>query len=386
MKTMHKFILTTILLLLLVACFAVPGALAAPASSVCINSVTLNAVTPYWKNDNTTYATEPASGWNAYFNAPTGTLTLKNAVINTPSAFLTAYSLVCANGDLSLVLSWYQHDFGGNSNTQEDICGITIQGMLSISGDGSADIQIVNTHASGTAVAVFKLLQSDARLRQDREYGAGGFHCARIVFYAECFDCGRAGGGQHQGAQYHGCLLERLRVPHDGRQHYGKSRGNGRNRHVRHMGFCSAPSLILRAVPAASRPMDPDGIYPGLCYSTDTLSYSGGTFTFTGPTSALLNNGSSTAINYSLNDDALVYASKSTSGTAPILWESDADGILTSLLLVPSMSEFLYVRFTQPVTPPQTGDVQTPLLWTGIALFVLLGAAGLKRRTWRECR
>jgi len=112
----------------------------------------------------------------------------------------------------------------------------------------------------------------------------------------------------------------------------------------------------------------------GLYYSSDTLSYSGGTFTFVGPTSALLKFGSSTGTRYIFNAAALVFASKSTGGSSPILWKSDADGILTSLLVVPSMSDFKYVRFTQPVDAPQTGDSARPWLWAVLAFCAAICA------------
>ena len=114
----------------------------------------------------------------------------------------------------------------------------------------------------------------------------------------------------------------------------------------------------------------------GLYYNSDTFSYSGGTFTFAGATSALLNYGDHTGINYSLGD-GLVYASKYFDGSSPILWKSDADGILTSLLLRSSMSDFQYARFTQPVEHPETGDRFMTGLWAGTALLCLFAATGL---------
>ncbi len=69
-----------------------------------------------------------------------------------------------------------------------------------------------------------------------------------------------------------------------------------------------------------------------------------------------------------------MYVSEAANGDGKWLWTSAAkDGRLESNLN--EQSSFKYVQFGE--WPPQTGDGQTPWLWAGMSLCVLIGAAGL---------
>ncbi len=384
MKAIHRGIIAIVFASMLVVCLAIPAALAAPATSAWINGVMLDAGTPYWKNDNTTYATEPASGWNAYFNAATGTLTLNNATITAAAPLLTSHGLVCADGDLSLVLrgastiSW-------DNNTYDLINGIVAGGTLAISGDGSVNIQIRNTAANGSSIAVLSYgnmavasgsISSTLRA-ENTVYGL--YALGNILF---------AGGQTVIDAKAPG-VTGVMATSSEFRMTGGSITVNaegtaGIAATNTHALFCATP--VLEGGSGSFTVYGLAEYQSGLYYNSDTLSYSGGTFIFAGSTSALLSYGSHASLHYNLNNAALVYASKYTDGRSPILWKSDADGILTSLLLIPSMSDFKYVRFTQPVDQPQTGDRRTPWLWMGIALCVLLGMTGRMITARRKCR
>lgn len=376
MKAIYKGLLVTVILLLLAVCLA-PAALAAPASNVWVNGVQLTAAKPYWKNGSATAsATEPAGGANAYFNVSDGTLTLNNAVINRAIAFMATNGLVCADGSLSLLLKGTS-TLSWNSNSLQYLEGIITNGALSISGDGSVSIQILNTHAGGgvTAITTYgSLTVSSGSISSTLQAAstAHGLYAFGNVLFA---------GGEAvlvtRSSNTDGVAAIASEFRMTGGRLSVKAEGISATAGTVAIGlYCNTPVLAggtasFTATGLAAR-------QSGLQYRLDTVIHSGGTFTFVGGTSALLNDSVTTSIQYLLSDESLVFASKSADGSAQLRWISDADGILTSLLLVPTMSEFHYALFTVPIDEPQTGDVARTGLWTGMMGLSLLAVAGLE--------
>ena len=386
MKTVQKGIVTIVLLVLLITCMAVPAALAAPADNVWVSGVNLTADLPYWKNGSASAsATEPPGGWNAYFNASTGTLTLKDAVVNQTVPFLTSNSLICAPGDLSLVLRGTS-TITWNSDTHQYVDGIFTSGALAISGDGSLNIQMHNTGEAGSVFGIKTFsnltvvsgsIKSTLQAAVDA-HGMYAFGGAILIAGGHTEIDTKAAGSVAVGAIYFEFRMTggSLTVNVEGTSEDPELNTHGL--------VCTSSSLEGGT---ASFIVSGSATYQsGMYYQSNTLTYSGGTFTFAGGTSALINNGEHTYIQYNLSDDALVYASEYTDGRAPILWKSDADGILTSIMITGNMSDYHYVRFTQPqpvVQAPQTGDESNPWLWVGIAaaaVLLVVGAVLIVRR------
>ncbi len=375
MKAIHKGLLVIVILMILVVCMAPTGPSTA-STNVWVNGVQLNAATPYWQNGSATAsATEPAGGWNAYFNVAAGTLTLQNAVINQAVAFLTTNGLVCADGDLSLVLKG-TNTISWNSNTLQYLEGIVTSGSLAISGDGSVSIQIQNTHASGgiSAITTYKdLTVSSGSISSTLQAAstAHGLYSLKGVLFA-----GGSAALDIRSESVNGvaAISSEFRMTGGSLTVNAKGISATAGTAVTAL-YCNTP--ILEGGTASFTSTGLAARQSGMQFRSDTLTYNGGTFTFVGSTSALINDSVTTGMRYLLGNESMVYASKYTDGTAQILWKSDADGILTSMLLVPTTSEFHYVRFTKPVNEPKTGDTARTGLWSGLAVLCLLGAAGL---------
>ena len=126
-----------------------PSALAANATEVYVNNVKLDAGNPYWKNGN---AAASASDWNAYFDANSATLTLRDATINTMHSVDYFRALVYGNGDITIKpegTNTLQYTAGSGT---ENIVGILSDGTLTLAGDGRLQAQITKT-GSGTISA-----------------------------------------------------------------------------------------------------------------------------------------------------------------------------------------------------------------------------------------
>jgi hypothetical protein len=97
-------------------------AFAYPAQTLTLGSITLSAATPYWTNG-ATAPTATSDSWNAYFDAPTSTLTLKDAVIDNGRDDCSIHP---SSGDLNIVL-------GGTNNVLHGTITLS-SGSLTISG------------------------------------------------------------------------------------------------------------------------------------------------------------------------------------------------------------------------------------------------------------
>ena len=150
-KNSYKFSIAFILTVILWLLIALPSASAATATEVWVNNVKLDSSAYYLANGSgTATTTKPASGGYAYFDAASGTLTLYNMQLDTLHTYATYDSLLFANGDLEIVLTGASTLQYNNSNIGTYM-GIYVQGLLTISGSGSASIQFDST-ALGTAV------------------------------------------------------------------------------------------------------------------------------------------------------------------------------------------------------------------------------------------
>ena len=368
MKSIFRVCITMILTALLTLTAFAPVALAANATEVYVNNVKLDKDNPYWKNGN---AAASKDDGNAYFDETSATLTLYNAVINTARDTLvsgTYRPLVSANGDVTVVLS------GANSLQYNDvltgqIAGIYASGTTTIRGSGSLDIQIENAASTTFTFAIYS-------------------------YRALSIQGGTISIAVHAGTITHG-LYSRADIWISGGQTTIDNRGE-RTRMVYTedgdfrmtggtvTGSAESSGSSGLALYAEDITLEGgEGIFKafgvpearGLSMWDADLIVSGGHFVFMGEEAALRSYISNLSV---IADGILIYVSESSDGAAKWRWLSIADGELaeTSTKTTP----FLYVEFLDPSfygTMPQTGDGQTPWLWAGMSLCVLIGAAGL---------
>lgn len=121
---------------------------------VYVGDVALNATTPYWKNE-ASNATADASGYNAYFNKNTNTLTLKDANIPADKYNVSSdgsYCSIYATKGLNLVLKGTNTVTGATAAVNQASIGVKVEdgagATLEISGTGS--LTVTGGTASGT--------------------------------------------------------------------------------------------------------------------------------------------------------------------------------------------------------------------------------------------
>ena len=338
-------------------------ALAGGGAEVWVNNVRLDSASPYWKNGG---ASASAGDWNAYFDAATNTLTLKDAVITESH---TPYgALIYANDALNLVLG------GANSITRTDavsasLFGIYAKGTLVITGDGSLGILLKGTAGHSNVSGMISddtITVNSGSLSVNLDgYTAYGIGAAfGVVIAGGKIDMETSGSDESS-------LLYMTNA------NFRMSGGTFRGTAASDNGAAGvvAPGVVLTGGEGRFYAQSP-GFAVGMFTTGSGLHVSGGHFIFAGDTYAL--------IDYFVVSGALdlqltnvkTYVSETADSFAKRLWASDADGHLVSYAT--NVSPFLYVEFVGGVAvAPQTGDSSMPLLWTGIALCALLCAAGL---------
>ena len=369
MKITQKTMAVTILTIFLSLFLLPPVASAAAATEVILNQATLNAAAPYWVNG-TTAAVAYADSWNAYFDAGTSTLTLRDASVDQYTiipGYSFVYALIQANGDLTVELT------GSSSLTEraglllvtDNFAGLYANGTLTVQGSGSLDF-VYNGIAQAFAI-----------YSEDNLYWLGGtYRCRRSSGYL----CGLnsradlliAGGN--------------ITIQGEGEQLRGVTADQGHFRMTGGTVQCRLTSLAFDAYALHAITVEitgGNGLFSaigsnesyGIRYYEGTASITGGCFTFVGEGSAIC-----------CADEALppekpspgmnIFVSDTVDGSGLQRWYSSADGLLGSIeryapyTLTPS--PFHYVRICMPA--PQTGDGARPWLWAGIAAVVLLGA------------
>ena len=135
---MKKNVLSILLCLCMVISLLPTTALAAdtPAQTVTVGEVELTSEAPYWKNgDNSdSGATGTTSDYNAYFDAATATLTLRNAVVTGAVKNSDNYGIY-AVGNLTVALEGSSTVTGGEAANNS--YGVYSRDSLTISGGGS---------------------------------------------------------------------------------------------------------------------------------------------------------------------------------------------------------------------------------------------------------
>ena len=360
-------------MLLVLLCLAFSAASAADATEVYVNNVKLDADYPYWVNNAiVATATEPAGGYNAYFNTAAATLTLLDASVNTVYTFdsNTEESLVHANGDLTVLLAG-TNTLSYSSAADTNLYGIYVPGVLTVTGSGSVDMQLQNTNQDTYRVcAIFSITDI---------YIQGG----RFTIDVEAPDYGYGFISQNADMVYSGGYAEVVVSSRASRVVYirngsfrmtgGTIRGTISSFSGGSRGF-AALNAYLEGGTAVIRALG--GTARGLHVYSDgsgELSVSGGDFTFIGDDVAL--RFGDNAVSVDIADIVEVYVSEAVSGSNLRRWYSAAQGELAMTTTL--NSPFKYVRFVVPVNAPQTGDGSTPWMWTGIALCALLFAAGV---------
>ncbi len=384
MKTIRKMIVVVLVAALLPLCVCVPSALAAGAASVWVNNMELTASAQYLANGSTlASATPPASGGYAYFNSATSTLTLNNAVINTPYEFvmlgISTWYMVFAVGDLTIDLvgeNSISYTLSGHSYSS--IFGIGANnGSLMIGGTGSLkDLHIINSSLESYAIGLYA--------GRDLTIGSGSLN---IIAQATESAYGIVAlnvivtGGQTQIEAIGRQIVHGIELPGTQfRMTAGTLSVTATASYATAIPLYYVNDISMEGGDATFSGSAPSEGYGAMIYS-DTVNYSGGNFTYIGAEFALRREVGG-AITYNLTDGA-VYVSENTDGSSLRLWSAAADGALEN-------SAFRYVKFV-PIYKaaadiPQTGDSFNPWLWAVIAvLCTLLGAAGagltaIKRR------
>lgn len=375
MKKRNRMFLAMMIAVFLLSVFALPTALAAGATSVWVNNVELNAGNPYWKNGNLTAS---ASDWNAYFDASSYTLTLRDAQINTVSddSVYTLYKgMIYANGDFTLALSGASRlTYAGAASGH--IAGVYGAGSITVTGEGSIDVGVTVTGGSQFGFGICAI--------QDLTVTGGtltiGIHSGYIAH----------GLYSRGNILYTGGRSTINNVGSRGRMVYtdaGVFRMTG--------GWISGTSETTGSsgLGLAGDKLYLEGGYGSFyafgtaetsgCDIWDSEMYvSGGHFIFAGERSGIFIDGAGTPV-ISLTN-VTTYVSASISGSGKYVWHSPADGELAYTYFV--TSPFRYVEFVVP-EEPQTGDAVNLWLWAGIALCVGLMMAGIpaavKRRRTR---
>jgi hypothetical protein len=367
MRKTNRIFAAFLLATFLVFSFTLPCASAGGGTDVWVNGIWLNGASPYWKNGD---AAASPSDWNAYFDAATSTLTLKDAVINHPFDF-TSKALIYADGDLNLVLTG-TNTLSGAETAAPALYGICAVNSLTIYGGGSADFQLANTYEPS---AVYGIYAGESLAITS---GLLTINVSGVLTHGLASPGGILIAGGETDIQANGSeqcslvLVDNTSFRMSGGKITGTAVSNEAAVGVVSMGVVLAGGEGNFRAQSSSFAM-------GLFNVGPVLSVSGGSFVFSGDSGALaaiLAPGDSVDLRLT---NVKTYASDAADGAGKRLWDSAADGDLVGI--VGRLSPFLYVEFIGSADPgslaPQTGDAARPWLWAGIALCAALGAAGL---------
>lgn len=186
---MKRTYLSLLLALSMVLSLMPATALAAPAVSVTVGGVLLNADTPYLENGQSTAGnTQPADGY-AYFDAGTNTLTLKNASINGALNARDNYGIYATGGNLTIALEGVNTVTAGSaiedsSNEWGDSRGIFVDGgSLTVSGAGSLAVNggdgasSYGIYATGVTITDSAVLEAKAATASANATGTVWYSC-----------------------------------------------------------------------------------------------------------------------------------------------------------------------------------------------------------------
>ncbi len=353
---------------IVLSCFAllIPHAAAAPgpAVEVYVGGVELDAATPYYQNGSSTaFASSPAGGWNAYFDAAAATLKLQNIEITdltflqgstTEKSFIEIYGNAALEliGDNKLL-------FVGSPAAGPDFAyGVYVYGDLSVRGSGSLSIAIQSKNSVYGMYSLYGLYFYDGSMTLRLQSSVSrGIVATVVIIDGAQIDVGV------EGVECFGVSGEDLTLKS------GTLDVNVEST------YSFAYGVVAIALSLQGGRMETDafgtGETCGLYYQDGTLEASGGQFVMSGETSAIAHGKNGTDIQ-SPAAGMEIFVSADRAGSIKTQWFSPADGSLTYANGTPS--PFLYVEFS-PIYP-QTGDGRTPVLWAGIALGILFLAAG----------
>lgn len=363
MKRWSRKSAALVLVLLLALCAVVPVASAGGGTVVYVNNIFLSSSSPYWKNGN---APASAGDWNAYFNVAANTLTLRDAVINTPSDSTVdtgTQALVYADGNVTVVLEGNcELSYTGADGHQ--IAGIYSNGTLTVKGSGSAILRIATTanqsvvgFAGSDGLTVeggtldILLTSSDA---------TAAFASGSTILFS---------GGSVVAVCY-GSIAYVVNVI------AGTFRMTGGSVKA----IAQSLSNYAIAVQATSAYLEGgEGFFKasasemafGFLVGEFTLIVTGGEFAASGTTYAAY---PTTGSNLLLTGRS-VYGSENSTGSGMRLILPGRS--TTQTVSLSDLSPYRYLWFTADAAMPQTGDAQTPWLWAGLMLCALLGAAAL---------
>ena len=365
MQTSLKTVFAVILTILL----SLTAASALGASEVILNQATLNSTTPYWVNG-TTAAVAYADNWNAYFEAGTSTLTLRDARVDqykNIAGHSTVYALIQANGDLTAELTGSSGltDTAGGLGIYNSLTGLYANGTLTVRGSGSLDFTYDGNASAYAIYSEGNLYWLDGTYRCKR---SSGYFCG----LNSRADLLIAGGN--------------ITIQGDGERSRGISANSGHFRMTGGTVQCRMVSTGYDSYALHADTIELTGGYglfsatgssesDGIRYYNGTADITGGCFTLIGERSAMI-----------CSDAALppeepapgmnISVSETVDGSDLRRWDSSADGLLGSIERYSpyslTLSPFRYIRLCMPA--PQTGDTARPWLWAGIAAVVLLGA------------
>lgn len=374
MRKTNRIFAAFLLAAFLLLSFALPCASAGGGTDVWVNGIWLNGASPYWKNGD---AAASPSDWNAYFDAATSTLTLKDAVINHPYDF-TSKALIYADGDLHLVLTG-TNTLSGAETAAPALYGICALNSLTISGGGSADFQLTNTYEPS---AVYGIFASDSLTINS---GSLSINVSGVLTYGLASPGGILIAGGETDIQSSGSEQSSLVYIDEGSFRMVGGKVTGTAVSDEQAAGLLALGIVLAGGEGVFQAQSPN-FAVGLFGADPVLYVLGGHFVFIGDTCALVDFISPDELIDLQLTNVKTYTSDAADGTGKRLWTSDADGYLMAIVGRPS--PFLYVEFIGSAASgsmaPQTGDASVPWLWAGIALCAALGAAGLILKARRK--
>lgn len=374
-KRTGRKLLVLVLAWFISGCFGLPAASANGGTEVWVNNVWLNSASPYWKNGN---ATASADDWNAYFNAAASTLTLKNAIVNTPSdttVDAATQALVYVDGDITVVLEGdcvlsYAGAYGIK------IAGIYASGTLTVTGGGSLSMQITataNQNVMGfTGTNALTVEGGALDLLLTSSFATAAFVSGNTILFS-----GGSAVAVCDGlfARVFNVSGGTLRITGGAVKGIARSTGQGNAIAV------LATSAYLEGGQAFLIATASEIAY-GFLVGEFTLVVTGGDFATSGTTNAVY---PLTGGNLLLTGRS-IYGSESRTGSGLRLILPGRSTMQTVPLS--DLSAYRYLWFTADAEIPRTGDGSMPWLWAGIALLTLgLGgwiakrAARLSRRT-----
>ena len=382
----YRLIHIGLILALLGGLLLVPvGASAAGATAVVVEGQILDANTPYWKNGNLPPSKDD---WNAWFDASSSTLTLKDADL---TILYTIGAGVMALADLTIVLLG-ENKIISDSTPSSDNYGIYIGGSLEITGSGSLEMTMADNGGmqSCGVLAADAVVISGGTIHITMAGDAIAFHSSGFVLSGGTVNITQTGAGA---AIYTMADMRvsggSLDIRLTGRYPYAilvsgefKMTGDAVSSETNcatNIGAVIGLVVQSLALEGGTGTVEVTGVGSDV-YAIGVdgpMAVSGGHFVLSGSASAYYYPKANPATpDYTIGPSIKTYVSNLADGDGKWRWYSAADGELASTWA--AASPFKYIEFIMDI--PQTGDDARLWLWLGTAVLAIAAGAGLLLR------